>query len=171
MNGLLADDHSELDAILQDVFTATEKADAEEIYQKLDYFWARLAMHIRAEHLHLFPAIIGTLSSCELSLSEKTKQKLETLQDDHNFFMREILFLIKLLREMQKTPKTDPTNRFSIVFDKLNAVRERLESHNHLEETEIYQVIEITLDSAELSALNKKMQREIENLPPRFAKT
>lgn len=33
-------------------------ASAKELYQKLDLFWARLAVHIRAEHLHMFPALL-----------------------------------------------------------------------------------------------------------------
>jgi hypothetical protein len=28
------------------------------IYESLDFFWAQLAMHIRTEPLHAFPAII-----------------------------------------------------------------------------------------------------------------
>lgn len=56
MNYPLADDHSEMDALLEEFFDALCCADVELIYQTLDFFWARLAMHIRAEHLHLFPA-------------------------------------------------------------------------------------------------------------------
>jgi hypothetical protein len=60
MNNLLASDHDELDELLDKLFASFDASGSvEQIYQKLDLFWARLAVHIRAEHLHLFPLILG----------------------------------------------------------------------------------------------------------------
>ncbi len=43
--------------------TIPGKWNSTEIFEKLDIFWARLAMHIRAEHLHLFPVTLKALES------------------------------------------------------------------------------------------------------------
>lgn len=63
INESLASDHAELDELLGELFAAFEAGEIELIYRTLDLFWARLAMHIRAEHLHLFPAILGAFES------------------------------------------------------------------------------------------------------------
>ena len=55
---LLADDHSAVDKLLLSVRAALEAQDASRSHAALDLFWARLAVHIRAEHLHLFPAVL-----------------------------------------------------------------------------------------------------------------
>ena len=65
MKDLLISDHLELDTILGQLFSALDKGAAGEVYQNLDFFWARLAMHIRAEHLHLFPAILKAARNAE----------------------------------------------------------------------------------------------------------
>ena len=48
--------------LLKQVLTALHNKDVEASYSKLDLLWARLAVHIRAEHLHLFPAVINRLT-------------------------------------------------------------------------------------------------------------
>src|SRR5262245_25232490 len=58
VNARLADDHSAIDGVLTELKTALESNDVENSHTKLDLFWARLAVHIRAEHLHLFPTVI-----------------------------------------------------------------------------------------------------------------
>lgn len=52
----LADDHGALDEVLSQLWKALDTGDVLVSHDKLDLFWARLAVHIRAEHLHLFPA-------------------------------------------------------------------------------------------------------------------
>ncbi len=42
--------------------SALHAGDVEASHTGLDLFWARLAVHIRAEHLQLFPAIIDRLT-------------------------------------------------------------------------------------------------------------
>lgn len=55
---LLAHDHSELDSTLAGLVSALFEGDAARSLERLDLFWARLAMHIRAENLYLFPALL-----------------------------------------------------------------------------------------------------------------
>lgn len=169
----LAADHSELDALLGEVFAALDEENIETIYKSLDFFWARLAMHIRAEHLHLFPAIIKAIETAEnnrfLSLIE-AKKAINELQNDHNFFMRELLAMIKLLRGWRENKEiADFSGQIADMRFKLISVKKRLETHNHLEETEVYRWLDLLLSSPERDVLDEQMQREITNLPPRFA--
>ncbi|CAN5420928.1 hypothetical protein BH10ACI1_BH10ACI1_35620 [soil metagenome] len=172
----LADDHSELDALLEEVFVALDEENIETIYSTLDFFWARLAMHIRAEHLHLFPAILDAIGKPEIatknnrvpSLTEARKA-IDELQNDHNFFMRELLAMIKQLQSLREKKanvefsEQNADMRFKLIF-----VKERLETHNRIEETEVYKWLDLLLSSAERDALNKRMEMEITNLPLRF---
>jgi hypothetical protein len=59
----LTADHLSLDKLLQQLHLALANNDLEESRTKLDLFWARLAVHIRAEHLHLFPMVLNSLRS------------------------------------------------------------------------------------------------------------
>lgn len=61
MKEQLARDHGELDLLFAELRVAFEAGDIREIHLRLDLFWARLAVHIRAEHLQLFPAIVRAL--------------------------------------------------------------------------------------------------------------
>src|SRR5215211_942934 len=54
----LADDHVAVGEVIKALQAALNSCDLKTAYAKLDLFWARLAVHIRAEHLHLFPAVI-----------------------------------------------------------------------------------------------------------------
>ena len=58
---LLGKDHKQLDRLLGAVRAALEGENCVEAFQTLDLFWARLAMHIRAENLHLFPSVLNKL--------------------------------------------------------------------------------------------------------------
>jgi hypothetical protein len=58
----LGDDHVALGAVLRQLQEALDTGDIEACHARLDLFWERLAVHIRAEHLHLFPAVINRLS-------------------------------------------------------------------------------------------------------------
>lgn len=90
MNNVLTQDHFELDELLVKLTTALEEGNAAQIYERLDLFWARLAMHIRAEHLHLFPSILNACKnrqqiSRRVPPPEVVANKLTALQSDHNF--------------------------------------------------------------------------------------
>jgi hypothetical protein len=172
----LADDHTELNTLLDKVFDALRCADVERTYKSLDFFRARLAMHIRAEHLHLFPAIIKAIEtqaaenySPAPSLTEALNA-INALQSDHNFFMRELLAMIKLLRELRENKtKANFSKEISDVREIIVSVKRRLEDHNETEETKVYGWADALLGQAECAALGERMQREITNLPPRFS--
>lgn len=175
INNLLTFDHSELDDMLNQLFKAFETQDVEQVYRWLDLFWARLAMHIRAEHLHLFPAMLQAADSYKKKSSvpsfETLKDTITNLQADHNFFMLEILSAIKQMRDLRKRDQNDRSKELKNVREKIIAVKNRLEKHNKLEETQIYRWADTLLQPSERLELNGKMQKELANLPPRFGKS
>ena len=174
MKDLLAADHLELDSILDELLAAFDKGDAAAVYRKLDFFWARLAMHIRAENLHLFPAILKAAQSDEsndLNTSpDFIRESVRQLESDHNFFMRELGGAIKQMLEMRENNWQDKDAKLDDLREKIIALRERLERHNELEESEVYSWAE-ALTAADAAVLRTKIQRELENLPPRFRKS
>lgn len=159
MSRILVDDHRELDELLDAAFSAIDGGDRAAALANVDLFWARLAMHIRAEHLHLFPAISDSAGTGEVS-AEAAREKLEILKDDHNFFMRELIAAIKELR----LENCD----LAAVRRTIEPVAELLIEHNAIEETEVYGWAGEWLGEAEYAALQTSMRRELANLPPRF---
>jgi hemerythrin-like domain-containing protein len=167
MNDLLTTDHRELDDLLDQLYRTFEVGSALDIYEKLDIFWARLAMHIRAEHLHLFPATLKALELNKPSEVEAGKSVIARLHSDHDFFIRELAAAIKLMREQIRDNK-NAQEKISMVREKVSAVCELLKTHNELEESQVYLWAEELLDPAEHPDLNELIQKELDNLPPRF---
>lgn len=58
----LVDDHVALDELLKHLQSTLNHGQIDAIYGELDRFWAKLAVHIRAEHLHLFPTVLQGLA-------------------------------------------------------------------------------------------------------------
>lgn len=172
INQLLASDHAELDELLARLLSGFEAADAQQIYQRLDIFWARLAMHIRAEHLHLFPAILDAVRSQrhkeDVPSLEIVKHKIAKLQEDHNFFMRELLSGIKQLRGLQDSNPISELPCLSKVREVIVEVSRRLEKHNEMEESEAYVWADMLLNTVARADLSEKVQKELVNLPQRF---
>jgi hemerythrin superfamily protein len=54
--------------------------------------------------------------------------------------------------------------------EKIEAVKRRLSAHNELEESMVYSLPAHLLDETELEDLKQAVQRELENLPPRYAR-
>ena len=88
----LSDDHHSVDEVLKQLLAALDHRDVQTSYARLDLLWARLAVHIRAEHLHLFPAVTKHL--------REAQPMVEDLRTDHDFFMRELARAIAVLREL-----------------------------------------------------------------------
>ena len=57
---VLADDRWEIDILIGDLSAALEEGEKSQAFARPDLLWARLAVHIRAEHLCLFPSILET---------------------------------------------------------------------------------------------------------------
>ena len=152
MDDLLSRDHTEIDLLLDDAVNKLGSRDSVEAVLALDLFWARLAMHIRAEHLHLFPAIAK-------DSGPETAEIVGRLRRDHDFFMHELADMIKALRADSEEETLRDTAR------RLEAIRDRLAEHNEVEEAQIYP----RFASAGDEQLSRSIKKELDNLPPRFA--
>ena len=159
----LQHDHVELGELLNQLDTAGKANDVARTHATLDLFWARLAMHIRAEHLHLFPAISRASNDHTLPPGEP-ENTIAILREDHDFFIRELAQAIAITRNA----KENTAEQLEEVNSKITAVRDRLVKHNEIEETGIYVWISSLLTEAEQSELVSLVQKELENLPPRF---
>lgn len=171
---LLAHDHSELDAVQSATFTALAAGDIEQSFQNLDVFWARLAMHIRAENVHLFPTLLQAAEKPGESSGRPALEAVQTtiaqLRDDHDFFMNKLTAAMKDLRDLRRGKLSDPAEVINGVTTKLTSVSQRLESHNALEESIVYHWANALLDEPQQKTLSEAILRELENLPPRLRK-
>jgi hemerythrin superfamily protein len=148
---LLADDHEAVGEVLQQLLTALNNNDVQTSLAKLDLLWARLAVHIRAEHLHLFPAIAARVSNAG--------SVIEDLRADHDFFMRELARAIDVLRD----------GKLTSVLDTVREVEKRLALHNEIEEKQVYHWVGSVLSDSEQTALATRINAELEKRPPRFS--
>ena len=171
---ILERDHAELDRLLELTFQAIGSNDCRQTYLSLDIFWARLAMHIRAEHLRLFPAV-RQIAGRDAKLSGDTALQhviglLDQLRHDHDFFMHELARAIKCLRltlYFGNEPET-----LKVVDDLVSQIKRRLIIHNAIEEGRIYTLVtERYLPSEEIAELAISIKKELSNLPPRFRTT
>lgn len=175
MTKLLGDDHAEVDTLFRDLWREFDGGDARGVFEKLDYLWARLAVHIRAEHLHLFPAL---LAASERRRREEVddapplgepRMTVERLREDHDFFMRELAEAVNDTRELAAQGSPPAPERLRQIRGRVSAVADRLIEHNRSEEQQVYLWPGALLAGTELDTLRAGVRREIENLPPRFS--
>lgn len=167
---LMEKDHIEVDELYFEALRMLDEGDRETALQRLDVFWARLAVHIRAEHLHIFPAILALTGSA----GDESKKGLSDLAEviaglrrDHNDFMFELARAIKLLRSLRADdPRT--ADFFARVRASLRMMREQLVNHNRIEEEKIYPLEKILAEAPGNEELTPSVMRELANLPPRF---
>ena len=173
VESLLGDDHESLADLLSELDSELKKANAVRAFELLDLFWARLAVHIRAENLHLFPAIATAAPSLftgkgSLSTAEEAHNILLQLRSDHDFFMKELAQMIKATRELRGRDEV-PRKEIKELRQRLTEIRKRLETHNILEEALVYTWPSLLFDQKLVAALGDSLRHELENLPPRFA--
>ena len=159
----LADDHKAVDEVLTQLLTALQKKDVHASHEKLDLLWARLAVHIRAEHLHLFPTVLGAATP---DLTE-APSVVEKLRGDHDFFMHELARAIAVLRELAGSPGAEA--QLTSVNDIVREVAKRLSTHNEIEENKIYLWASTILTDAQQTELAKRIDHELDNRPSRFS--
>jgi hypothetical protein len=169
-------DHAALGEVFRQLDLTLGEGDTVRSFELLDIVWARLAVHIRAEHLHLFPAVLNALAEeagaddpAKPSLTE-ARACLERLREDHNFFMSVLADAIKSLRELSRLALNgdDSTEQMETLRRKTTEVAARLKEHNRLEELKVYRWPATLLGSEAQVRLTGSLRRELENLPPRF---
>lgn len=172
---VLLDDHSEVGGLIHDLLAALEGKEKTQIFERLDLLWARLAVHIRAEHLCLFPSILGALgkfsnhSSINAPSAVQVRKVVGRLHEDHDFFMVELAKAVNAARELVKGEDDPSADQLLEIEQRVFAVSDRLQEHNRLEEEQLYLWPESLLSVDERAELSARMRREIENLPPRFS--
>lgn len=172
VESLLESDHESLAHLLAELDVELAKPNIVRAFELLDLFWARLAVHIRAENLHLFPAIANASALLfsgkgGLPTSEEAHNLLLRLRSDHDFFMKELARTIKAMRE---TSDNQPVGAKDIeeVRQRMIIIKKRLEVHDRLEEAQAYTWPSLLFDEPMVARLLEHLRHELENLPPRF---
>src|SRR3982751_876507 len=106
----LKTDHEELAEILDQLKVQLGKQDLPRAFETLDLFWASLAVHIRAENICLFPAVLNAPQS-KFGVSngmpdfEEVKAMVSSLRADHHHFMSELGEAMKEVRGLVVHPE------------------------------------------------------------------
>jgi hypothetical protein len=173
---ILEHDHSLLSELLIHLQSRLQQQEAARAFELLDLFWARLAVHIRAENLCLFPAILNAPrelfgTNGGVPSFEEVRAAVEGLRSDHNFFMDELSKAVKTFREIMAKDETSlhVAEQLAPIRERVDAVSLRLESHNALEEDQVYKWPGLILTASDLQNLKAALRRELANLPQRFA--
>jgi hemerythrin superfamily protein len=173
---LMEQDHEALDDLLQSLQSSLDKQEVVTSFELLDLFWARLAVHIRAENVRLFPAILSArpdVFGTTLPPLTEVQSTLKRLRVDHNFFMDELSRAMKTMRELlarsQSYEQPELTAKLSRIRDRVDAVSNRLRAHNELEEEQVYGWPGLILNGSRLRILEDAIKHEIKNLPRRLA--
>jgi len=153
----LVDDHADLHRLLEQLKNALRERDGDTARSTLDLFWARLAVHIRAEHLRLFPAVISAARNDKSISLETVESVVAQLREDHEFFMHRLAAAMSKVGDLEQ------------VATIVKAVEERLATHNELEEIQIYDLIASILPPEERTQLASQIDEELMKHPPRFA--
>jgi hypothetical protein len=166
-------DHASLGRLFAGLQSALNQGSPRQSLDLLDLIWARLGIHIRAEHLCLFPALLDApLDSSEAREGdapdiEKVREAVSQLRSDHDFFMHQLASAVNALRRLKDSHDFD-RSELEAVRAKVDAVCARLEEHNQTEEEKVYRWIGILLDEEEQAELLGRVRREFEKQPPRF---
>ena len=171
IESLLEDDHDSLGELLSKLEVEMAGNSVARTFELLDLFWARLAIHIRAEHLHLFPAVEDAPAALfdrkGLPAASEVRDVVARLRYDHDFFMKELAQMINTMREIIADSESS-SEAIRNLRPRLAAVRERLEEHNRLEEQQVYLWPSLVLDETSIMTLVENVRHELENLPGRF---
>jgi Hemerythrin HHE cation binding domain len=173
MTDILVEDHAEVDALLRGVLLAFDGGDAREVLPKLDYMWARLAVHIRAEHLHLFPALLSAVEGAGHTPGTPTagevRESVIRLRGDHDLFMHGLAEAVNGVRALDARVGAADAEGLRQIRGKVEALAARLAEHNRLEEEQVYLWQSALLPEEARAELRGRIRLEVENLPPRFA--
>jgi hypothetical protein len=170
-NDRLEHDHGELDRLLESVHLSLAADDLAASLYELDLFWARLGIHIRAEHLHLFPMLLDKALAADAKAADTSIYKLPELiprlRRDHDLFVIEIGKCVNRLRGLAGEEIADGSV-FREIETGLVAVAARLKVHNEIEERDIYPLAYEMLTAEENDHLGRMIEKELINLPARF---
>lgn len=163
----LIDDHAAVDKILTQIKSALRSKDLEVAHARLDLFWAKLAVHIRAEHLHLFPAVLRVVNDGSAPSPAEAQTSISQLRRDHDFFTHELARAVEITRQLL-TERSDLEEGLNNVKNIVSEVESRLVKHNESEESHIYNWATTLLNPEEQATLATQITAELRKHPPRF---
>ena len=171
---VLEADHESLGHLLSELEAEFASQHFEHALELLDLFWARLAVHIRAENLHLFPALANASPSLftgknGLPTHDEAQHLLLRLRKDHEFFMKDLAARVKTMREIVGSPLVH-LEEIKEVRRGMNTVKKRLLVHNRMEEKQVYTWPVLLFDEVTVAQLCEGLQHELNNLPGRLAR-
>lgn len=171
----LKTDHEILEEMLNQLKIQLGKPDLPWAFETLDLFWASLAVHIRAENICLFPAILNAPRerfgpANGLLEYDDAKATIEQLRNDHNYFMSQLGQAMKELRGLMIRPEDYPLEvTVTDLRKRIGSVGDLLRRHNTIEEEKVYLWPPQLLDDDSFERLQQGLRTEIENVPARFA--
>ena len=136
------------------------------IYRSLDLFWARLAVHIRAEHLVIFPAIRENTKTMN-DHKPYMEESFERLRSDHDFFIKQLARAIKAMRLVPEFG--NEVEIIEVVCGLVDSIKQRLAEHDRFEEDHIYPMV--YGGAGDPDSIAARTLKELENLPPRLRNT
>ena len=148
---LLAADHKEMDQLFLRGVEALRERDPGKAHPALDRIWMRLAVHIRAEHKILFPALAES--------GAEVQAQVKDLRSDHDYFMAALAKTLSTLR--------DPALDIPSLQIEVEQIRRRLTAHNAIEESKIYPLVDL-LPPNQRQNLLEGLIRELAFLPERY---
>jgi hemerythrin superfamily protein len=159
----LSEDHHAVSKLLKQLLTALDNKDIQTSYSRVDLLWARLAVHIRAEHLHLFPAIASRVTEAQ--------PEIDRLRADHDFFMSELARAVGILHELsRRTAIANDDPKLTSVGNAVREIGRRLGTHDEVEENQIYLWSSTILTEPEQAKLLARINAELDKRPPRFSR-
>lgn len=153
LNACLTADHGEIEGLFRDAQMALERGLQAEARTVVDRIWMRLAVHIRAEHKVVFPALV--------EVRPDLQSALQALHEDHDYFMSALAGVVKAM----KGPPPD----VALIKATLEAVGLRLGSHNAIEEEAIYPAAD-ELPREQRVQILADVSRELAFLPTRHGR-
>jgi hemerythrin superfamily protein len=150
LNARLTADHGEIEGLFRDAQMALERDLQAEAHTVVDRIWMRLAVHIRAEHKVVFPALV--------EVRPDLQSALQALHEDHDYFMGALAGAVKAM--------TGPSPEVASIKATLKAVQLRLGSHNAIEEETIYPAVGLLPREQRVQVLGD-VSRELAFLPKR----
>jgi hypothetical protein len=170
---LLEADHDSLDELLDSLRAALASGDVRVAHELLDRFWARLAVHIRAEHLLLFPTILAAPKELFTGRDgaptrDEATATVKRLREDHNFFMHELALAVITARGLLSNDSRTADAELDAVREMVEAVALSLAEHNKIEEEQLYNWSALLLSEEERADIAAGVRRELQNLPARI---
>ncbi len=173
--GKYEQDHKLMQEVLDDLTSLLQKRDVNWSFELLDLFWSQLAVHIRAENVCLFPAILNAPRDAfsedrGLPPYQQVKSTIDSLRADHTFFVDQVAQVLRRIRELLADPEISRISLETALKDiqmTMESVAERLEIHWRLEEKQVYRWPELLLAPDQYELLTTVLSGEVEKMPRR----